>query len=124
MADHPKESDPRGVNPTGQGPAQPRTNVPGGTTNTPQHLVGEGPDIRKDAAAVPRGHERKTQQTGQGTVDPSIDVADPHPADEGNPYREHRPGGANPPTRDLGPNPAIHSGEAARRSSNKRSLPD
>jgi hypothetical protein len=28
MADHPRETDPKGVNPTGQGPAQPRLGAP------------------------------------------------------------------------------------------------
>jgi len=46
MTDHPKEADPKGVNPSGQGPAQPRdvdeknarqsTKQPGADTTSPE----------------------------------------------------------------------------------------
>jgi hypothetical protein len=53
MADHPKESDPKGVNPSGQGPAQPRktdeagradANQPGARTADPKGQAGAGKD--------------------------------------------------------------------------------
>ena len=118
MADHPKESDPQGVNPSGQGPAQPRVNTPGAPTNTPQHLVGEQPEIQEGRPSHLTGHEGKTVQTGKGTTEPALDVADPHPANEEHPYREKKPGGADPPAKDLGPNPAVHNGEAPKRPHN------
>jgi hypothetical protein len=37
---------------------------------------------------------------------------DPHPSDEEHADRQRHPGGAHPPTRDLGTNPAIHDGHA------------
>jgi hypothetical protein len=122
MTDHPKQSDPRGVNQTGQGPAQPRTNV-GAAVNTPQHLVGEQPAITEGRPDGKTGEEGKTRQTGVGTADPSVDVADPHPANEEHPYRARRPGGAHPPAKDLGPNPAIHDGTAPKRPHNEGSGP-
>lgn len=47
--------------------------------------------------------------TGRGTA-PAHDVADPHPAAEEHYDRERRPGGANPPRKDIGPNPDRHDG--------------
>lgn len=38
------------------------------------------------------------------------DVADPHPSTEEHYDRQRRPGGANPPRGDIGPNPARHDG--------------
>jgi hypothetical protein len=38
-------------------------------------------------------------------------VEDPHPSNEEHYNRERRPGGANPPKKDLGPNPHIHTGK-------------
>lgn len=43
------------------------------------------------------------------------DVADPHPSNEEHYDRQEHPGGARPPTKDLGPNDAIHDGEPAKR---------
>mgnify|MGYP001274334600 CR=1 FL=1 len=45
---------------------------------------------------------------------------DPHPSDEEHADRVPHPGGAHPPTRDLGPNPAIHDGEAPPKPDYKR----
>jgi hypothetical protein len=76
-----------------------------GGTNEPQHLVGE-----YGGTASP---SRDGLPTGSNTGTP--DVADPHPANEEHYDKKVRPGGANPPARDLGPNDAIHNGKAPRR---------
>jgi hypothetical protein len=36
---------------------------------------------------------------------------DPHPSDEEHYDEKPHPGGAHPPTRDIGPNDAIHDGK-------------
>jgi hypothetical protein len=56
--------------------------------------------------------------TGAGTAK-SNDVSDPHPSNEEHYDRQKRPGGANPPKKDLGPNDAIHEGHARRPPSRK-----
>jgi len=46
-----------------------------------------------------------------------LDPADPHPAEEGDPYNARGPGaGLGKPTpKDIGPNPAVHDGTAPSR---------
>lgn len=56
--------------------------------------------------------------TGPGTAKPDRDVADPHPETEENFHDNERPGGANPPRKDIGPNSAKHDGKAPPRPSN------
>ena len=71
-------------------------NRPGGPTNPPQHSADE-------AAGRPPLPASKHRQTGPGTVPGrGPDVADPHPENEEHYQRERRPGGANPPEKDLG----------------------
>lgn len=48
--------------------------------------------------------------TGPDTS-PTRDVADPHPSTEEHYDQQRRPGGANPPSDDIGPNPARHDGK-------------
>jgi len=48
--------------------------------------------------------------TGENTAPPHRDVADPHPATEEHYDRQQRPGGANPPRDDIGPNSGRHDG--------------
>ena len=55
--------------------------------------------------------------TGAGTSTTN-DVADPHPSTEQHYDRIKGPGGANPPKKDLGPNPSIHNGTAPPRPKN------
>jgi len=55
--------------------------------------------------------------TGSGTSAIN-DVADPHPSNEEHYDRVKHPGGANPPKKDLGPNPSIHNGKAPKRPRN------
>jgi hypothetical protein len=43
---------------------------------------------------------------------PINEVADPHPSTEEHYERQRRPGGANPPRDDIGPNPAKHDGHS------------
>ena len=50
--------------------------------------------------------------TGPGTAPPKRDVADPHPANEDHYDRQEKPGGANPPRDDIGPNSGKHDGKA------------
>ena len=80
--------------------------------NPPQHSAGDY------GATTPSDKHREGVQTGAGTggVD---DVVDPHPSDEEHPYREARPGGANPP-RDTTQkaNPHTHTGKPPRRPKN------
>lgn len=49
-----------------------------------------------------------------------LDPADPHPAEEGDPYNAHGPGAAaaKPAPQDIGPNPATHDGTAPPRPDN------
>lgn len=47
--------------------------------------------------------------TGPGTSK-SKDVADPHPSTEEHYQKQSEPGGANPPKKDIGPNPGAHDG--------------
>jgi hypothetical protein len=101
-----------------------RHNDPGAPVNTPQHLVGEEPAITEGRPTGQTAREGKTRQTGPGTSTPELDVADPHPADEGKPCAARHPGGANPPTNDLGPNPAIHDGSAPARPHNADTGPE
>lgn len=80
---------------------------------------------RPDRTPLPAGGdirrtEWKHKPTGGGTAPPSRDVADPHPSDEENPYRERHPGGAHPPdeSRDIGPNSYAHDGDPPKRPDN------
>lgn len=52
----------------------------------------------------------KSPKQIDGSGQQGLDPADPHPAEEGNPYAARRPGGANPPSpdKDIGPNPSRH----------------
>ena len=101
---------------------KPQQNHPGGLVNVPQHM-GEGPQ-----AAEPLPPEDVPDATGKpsgpGTAPPDLDVADPHPPEEGHPYDARHPGGARPPTGDLGPNPAINTGQPAPRPHNAGSGPE
>ncbi len=45
---------------------------------------------------------------------------DPHPSDEEHVDRAPHPGGAHPPKNDLGPNPAIHDGDAPQKPDYRR----
>jgi hypothetical protein len=92
-----------------------RHNQPGAPANTPQHLPGDegrphNPKVSRGAAdaAAPATHEGP-----QG-----LDAADPHPAEEGDPYDARHPGGANPPSEEIDPNPAVHDGAAPPRPHN------
>jgi hypothetical protein len=60
---------------------------------------------------------RDALPTGSGTS-AANDVADPHPSTEEHYDRIRRPGGANPPKKDLGPNPSIHNGKPEKRPRN------
>ena len=53
--------------------------------------------------------QRDGLPTGENTS-LSNDVADPHPSNEENYDQVPHPGGAHPPTRDIGPNDAAHDG--------------
>jgi hypothetical protein len=91
-------------------------------TNPPQHLVGEQPEITEGVPS--RTDPRKmTRQTGVGTS-ATKDVADPHPPDEEHYDLVRHPGGANPPTKDIGPNPSKHQGAAPPRPHNAGSGPE
>jgi hypothetical protein len=100
-------------------PKTPRYNRPGAPANPPQHLFDEGyglEDGRPEALTEQNWHH---QQTGPGTAPPGLDVADPHPSDEGDPYAAPNPGGdAMPPSdtqvphKNIGPNPERNSGHA------------
>lgn len=39
-------------------------------------------------------------------------VSDPHPDNEEHYRQQRRPGGSNPPRKDIGPNDAVHDGKA------------
>ena len=86
-----------------------RHNEPGAPVNTPQHLVGQEPKV---AAATPETVEQVKLDPPEETMQ-GLDRDDPHPAEEGKPYSARHPGGAHPPspTKDIGPNPAVHNGE-------------
>jgi hypothetical protein len=58
--------------------------------------------------------KRFGRATGEGTSR-DRDVADPHPSNEEHYDREAKPGGADPPKKDLGANPHIHDGKPRRR---------
>ena len=49
-----------------------------------------------------------------------LDPADPHPAEEGDPYNAHGPGADDnmPSAKDIGPNPAVHTGSPPPRRDN------
>jgi len=55
----------------------------------------------------------------RGTVSEmdGLDSADPHPAEEGDPYDTRTPSRPNPPNvaKNIGPNPAKHDGNAPHR---------
>ena len=86
-------------------------------TNPPQHFIAEHGGSRRPPADMVR-------QTGENTAPTPLDVADPHPSDEGHPYDTKTPGGTNPPKKDLGPNSAIHNGSSGRRPHNAGSGPE
>lgn len=47
-----------------------------------------------------------------------LDPADPHPAEEGDPYNTQHPDGVHPHSTDIGPNPARHDGNPPPRPDN------
>jgi hypothetical protein len=96
----------------------------GKLTNPPQHILDNGTGIAEGLPSGETAKEGAHRQTGVGTAPADLDVSDPHPSDEEHPYRERHPGGANPPTTDIGPNPAAHDGEPARRPRNAGSGPE
>jgi len=79
-----------------------------GGANPPQHIVGDYGEAREQPP------QRDGLPTGSGTSNVN-DVADPHPANEEHYDKQVRPGGANPPSQDIGPNNAVHDGKPARR---------
>ena len=83
---------------THRGRAQDRATAAGGA-NQPQHLVGD------------YGEDRPLKRPREGLPT----SADPHPSDEEHYDIQIRPGGANPPARDIGPNDAVHDGKPRRR---------
>jgi hypothetical protein len=112
--------------------ARPESNRPGGLANPPQHLVGEGPDVGEPQLPIPAGPPHR--DTGPGTAPPGLDVADPHPLDEGHPYRGHDtdrrdvPGSPDPRReadgKDIGAYPEKHTGSAPPRPHNAGSGPE
>src|SRR3569833_902814 len=98
-------------------------NHAGGLVNVPQHM-GQGPDASEHSPAVTDIPDATGKPSGPGTAPPDLDVTDPHPAEEGHPYDTKHPGNAHPPTRDLGPNPAITSGQPVSRPHNAGSGPE
>ena len=54
---------------------------------------------------------------------PTQQPHDPHPSDEEHVDRERHPGGAHPPTNDLGPNPAIHDDDGLKKPDYRRPEP-
>ena len=99
-----------------------RHNEPSAPVNTRQHLVGQQPDVTEGAPKAPaQASVEAHEETMQG-----LDPAAPHPAEEGKPYAARHPGGAHPPSpnKDLGPNPAVHDGEAPPRPHNAGSGPE
>jgi hypothetical protein len=60
---------------------------------------------------TPTSTGRDGLPTGSNTSK-THDVADPHPATEQHYDRQERPGGANPPRKDIGPNSGKHDGKA------------
>jgi hypothetical protein len=97
-----------------------RHNQPSAPTNTPQHLPGDqGPPNPTRGRGAGNATSPGPHQGPQG-----LDTSDPHPAEEGHPYDARHPGGANPPTKDIGPNPAVHEGGAPARPHNADSGPE
>ncbi|HWA18132.1 MAG TPA: hypothetical protein VG757_03990 [Devosia sp.] len=100
-----------------------RINHPTAPANPPQHME----TYERVPAGLPLRNAHR--RTGAGTAPPGLDVADPHPPDEGHPEREFRPGGANPPSDvpigsdEIGPNPARHTGTPPPRPHNAGSGP-
>ena len=91
-------------------------NHPGGLTNTPQHLVGQEPEVTEGRPMPGDSHHR---QTGASTAPKGVDVADPHPSNEEHPYRgKHRDAAHPPEAKDYGANPARHDGTAPPRPHN------
>jgi hypothetical protein len=86
-------------------------NRPTSPTNTPQHLVSEEPEVTKEEH-LDKVWPILSEQTGEGTAPPDLDVADPHPPDEEHYGRIPHPGGANPPppNMDMGADPGKHDG--------------
>lgn len=97
-----------------------RHNKPGAPTNTPQHLPDDQDRPLNPSSGQGAGNAASLgpHEGAQG-----LDPADPHPAEEGHPYDARHPGGANPPTKDIGPNPSVHSGTAPPRPHNAGSGP-
>ena len=95
---------------------------PSALLNTPQHSIGQQPNV---PAGPPETADQATADGSEETMQ-GLDRADPHPAEEGKPYAARHPGGAHPPspTKDVGPNPAVHNGEAPSRPHNAGSGPE
>jgi hypothetical protein len=84
-----------------------RHNEPGAPTNTPQHPGDQGdPDNRLPGQGAGNAAPPGPNEGPQG-----LDPADPHPAEEGDPYDARHPR-AKPPTENIGPNPAAQKGTA------------
>jgi hypothetical protein len=99
-------------------------NTPGGPANTP-HQTPERDGDTTGASLGRTAREGAHRQTGDNTApNPAHEVSDPHPSNEEQPYREARPGGANPPKTNIGPNPARHTGKAPPRPHNSGSGPE
>ena len=101
---------------------KPQQNHAGGLTNVPQHM-GEASGARNQPP-LPDASVATGKASGPGTAPPNLAVAAPHPAEEGHPYGAKHPGGAHPPTDDLGPNPAITTGQPVPRPHNASSGPE
>jgi len=58
------------------------------------------------------------QEVSRPSAVQGLDSADPHPAEEGDPYNTKTPGAGKPQTKDVGPNPGVHDGTARPRPDN------
>ena len=94
-----------------------KPNRPGQPANTSQRVVPPTPP------PIETANEGDHRQTGEGTAPPELDVVDPHPSDEGDPYNARHTGGSSPPTKDIGSNPGVHAGTAPPRPRNAESDP-
>ena len=97
--------------------------------NPPQHIFDNGTGITEGTPSGRTAREGAHRQTGAHTApDPALEVEDPHPSDEGHPYRPPFPerGESAEAARlraEIGPNPAVHDGTAPPRPHNRGSGP-
>jgi hypothetical protein len=87
------------------------------SVNPPQHIFGQSP------LPTPADYVYKARPTGPGTAPADLDVADPHPADEGEGGSSDGPIVADAVAKDIGPNPAVHDGSPPTRPHNAGSGP-